>query len=64
MVAAAVSSSPSRRSPTSLTGAALADAVRLPLRLDPGFRNGAIAKVWFYPDGFDPDALSAVFSFD
>jgi uncharacterized protein len=24
--------------------------------------DGAIAEAWFFPDGFDPDALSTVFS--
>jgi uncharacterized protein len=26
--------------------------------------NGRIASAWFFPDGFDPDALSEVFSFE
>jgi ketosteroid isomerase-like protein len=25
--------------------------------------DGSIAEAWFYPDGFDPDALTAVFSY-
>jgi uncharacterized protein len=25
--------------------------------------NGRIASAWFFPDGFDPDALSEVFAF-
>jgi ketosteroid isomerase-like protein len=27
------------------------------------FREGAIAEVWFHPDGYDPEALSAVFGY-
>lgn len=26
-------------------------------------RNGQIAAAWFFPDGFDPEALAEVFSF-
>jgi hypothetical protein len=25
--------------------------------------DGQIAEAWFFPDGFDPEALSEVFSF-
>ena len=28
------------------------------------FEGTAVAEVWFHPDGYDPEALSAVFSFD
>jgi ketosteroid isomerase-like protein len=28
------------------------------------FRNGEIAEVWFHPDGYDEQALSAVFAYD
>ncbi len=28
------------------------------------FRGGKIAQVWFYVDGYEPDAFSAVFAFD
>ena len=27
------------------------------------FRNGKIGQVWFYDDGYDPEAFSAVFGF-
>jgi hypothetical protein len=26
--------------------------------------DGRIAGAWFFPDGFDPDALTKVFSFE
>jgi len=28
------------------------------------FRGGKIAQVWFYDDGYEPEAFSAVFRFD
>ena len=28
------------------------------------FTEGEIAEVWFHPDGYEPDALSAVFGYD
>jgi hypothetical protein len=28
------------------------------------FSDGKIAQVWFYVDGYDPEAFSAVFAFD
>ena len=28
------------------------------------FRDGKIAQVWFYVDGFEPEAFSTVFGFD
>ena len=28
------------------------------------FRDGKIAQVWFYADGYEPDAVSRVFGFD
>jgi uncharacterized protein len=28
------------------------------------FRDGEIAEVWFHPDGYEPEALSAVFAYD
>jgi ketosteroid isomerase-like protein len=28
------------------------------------FRDGRIAEVWFYVDGHEPEAFSAVFAFD
>ena len=28
------------------------------------FRDGAIAEAWFHPDGYEQDALSAVFGYD
>ncbi len=27
-------------------------------------RDGQIVEAWFHPDGYDPDALSAVFAYD
>jgi ketosteroid isomerase-like protein len=27
-------------------------------------RDGRIAEAWFHPDGYEPDALSAVFAYD
>jgi ketosteroid isomerase-like protein len=29
-----------------------------------GFRDGKIAEVWFYVDGYEPEAFTAVFAFD
>ena len=28
------------------------------------FRGGSIAEAWFYPDGYDAEALSAVFAYN
>ena len=28
------------------------------------FADGMIAEVWFWPDGFDPEALTAVFAYN